>query len=94
MSFPLQLQKSFIGQMEMYMDAARSRIPAANVAPEAISQFLERHGSEALDRTDQRIEMAERMVARMTDLQRVRYNIRIARAAFLIASDIIEENRT
>lgn len=73
------------------MDAARPRIPAADVSADTIAGFIQRHTISPFDRMDQRIRMAEEMIARMSDTQRVKYNIRIAKAAFLIASDIVEE---
>lgn len=73
------------------MGEARARIPTADVSPDTIVQFIKRHTIGPLDRMDQRIEMAEKMISQMSDIQRVKYNIRIGKAAFLIASDIVEE---
>lgn len=73
------------------MDASRPRIPTVDVSPDTIAHFIRQHTISPLDRMDQRIQMAEHMIGKMSDIQRVKYNIRIAKAAFLIASDIVEE---
>jgi hypothetical protein len=63
----------------------------ADVSPNTLLKFTKLHSNDPLDRMDERVRMAKAMVGRMNDVQRVKYNIRIAKAAFLIASDIIEE---
>jgi hypothetical protein len=64
----------------------------ANVSPNTLARFIELHSMSPLERLDERIRMAEAMVSRMSDVQRVKYNIRIAKAAFLIASDLLRED--
>jgi len=64
----------------------------APVSPNTLARFIELHSMSPLERLDERIRMAEAMVSRMSDVQRVKYNIRIAKAAFLIASDLLRED--
>jgi hypothetical protein len=63
----------------------------ASVSPNTLARFIEKHSMSPLERLDERIRLAEAMVGRMSDVQRVNYNIRIAKAAFLIASDLLRE---
>lgn len=64
----------------------------AHVSPITLARFIELHSMSPLERLDERIRMADAMVSRMSDVQRVKYNIRIAKAAFLIASDLLRED--